>query len=159
MEIEKAPVFYWSPKETLEAFVFRGVGPYKICFTQGLIDCFKGRIEQLEAVAAHELGHIANKDVTRIEIAESLIKAYFTLWLLIAFFQILGTLGLYLFFQQRSVALDVSFAISLLSLGVIYVIMNILSRVRQKYADAQVVKLGRQEDLKGALSWIILLLF
>jgi len=154
MGIGVAPLFYWSPKDTQEAFVFKGFGPYRICFTRGLMECFKGRTKQLEAIAAHELAHIANKDVTRTEIAESLVKAYFSLWVLIAFFQVLGSLGLFIFFQQRSVALDISFAVSLVSLGVIYVIMNILSRFRQKYADARVVKLGRQEDLKGALSWL-----
>ena len=154
MGIIKAPIFYWSPRETREAFVFRGFGPYKICFTKGMIDCFKNRRKQLEAVAAHELGHIVNKDVTRTEIAESLVKSYFTLWIVVALLQAGGSLGMHLVFQQSSIAMDISFAISLISLGFIYVILNILSRIRQKYADAQVVKLGRQEDLQEALSYL-----
>ena len=154
MGINKAPIFYWSPRETREAFVFRGFGPYKICFTKGMIDFFKNRRKQLEAVAAHELGHIVNKDVTRTEIAESLVKSYFSLWIVIALLQGGGSLGMYLIFQQRSIAMDISFAISLISLGFIFVTLNILSRIRQKYADAQVVKLGRQEDLQGALSYL-----
>ncbi len=49
-----------------------------------------------------------------IEISESLVKAYFTLWLLIASLQVLGSVGLFIVFQQRSVALDISFAFSLI---------------------------------------------
>jgi len=146
--------FVWSPRQTNEAFVFRYRGQYQVCFTEGLIQGLRGREEQLEAIAAHELGHIANGDVFRIEIAEALTSAYFATWLILALYQIAGSIVMNRIFHEYGLARDLSFLPSFLFLGIIYFLMNALSRARQMYADARVTALGRGFDLRQALLWL-----
>lgn len=56
------PKLYVSPFAQPNAFATgRGPGSSSVCFTQGLLD--KLDKEQVIAVAAHELGHIKNRDV------------------------------------------------------------------------------------------------
>ena len=147
MGIARTPELLWSPSQSREAFVFGAFGNPSVCLTEGMLRHFRDRPAEMEAVMTHELGHIANRDVARTELAEAAVRGYFWLWLSIFALQALGFIATPLLPSRQAITWDYSFLVSFTYVAVLYVLMNALSQVRQSYADVRAINIGNEAAL------------
>tara|TARA_R110000824_G_scaffold110659_6_gene258792 strand:+ start:696 stop:1571 length:876 start_codon:yes stop_codon:yes gene_type:complete len=70
--LPRVPELYWVPSSLPNAFAMGNPNDSAICVTDGLLDLLDGR--ELAGVLAHEVGHIANRDLWIMGLADVLTR-------------------------------------------------------------------------------------
>lgn len=118
-----------------------------VCVTTGILDRLTA--EELEGVLAHELAHVANRDVTVMTVASSLglLAGFMTRW------------GMWLGGGRRNNNNGVSFLVVFLVSMVVYFVSFLLTRALSRYRELSADRsgaylTGRPSQLASALTKI-----
>ena len=135
--MKKSPEVYVSPSPIANAFAFGNVfSGKKVAVTKGLLNILSE--DEVEAVIAHELGHIRHKDI-EIMMALSVLPAIFYLlarWLYYASFFRGVTRGR----GSERLVLPLVAALAFFFYFVVSIFMLWVSRLREYYADQNAVE-------------------
>jgi heat shock protein HtpX len=149
-QLEQAPVVYWIPSRTVNAFALGNRDNAAIAVTDGLLKLLTFR--ELAGVLAHEISHVANNDTRLMSLADLITRMTHMLsllgFLLVAFALPLVLLGL--------ASISLSAILLLIAAPTLSALMQLaLSRTREFDADLEAARItGDPKGLATALAKI-----